>query len=131
MVAVAALGGAFAAVRGLEAQRLGKARAEAARTAASARQRTADGLRQQLESLQTDATSAAQLQPLIALLGELRRHRLDDQLGATVKDFFGSELSWEPYRKKFKVQGLAAEGERLQVVQGIEARDFAAEDLIR
>jgi serine/threonine protein kinase len=131
LVAVVALGGALAATHGIDAQRVSKSRAEAARAADSARQRTADGLHQQLESLQGDAVSAAQLPPLISLLGELRRHPIDDQVGATVTDFFASELSWEPYRKKFKVQGLAAEGDRLQVVQGIKAADFAGEELIR
>jgi hypothetical protein len=131
LVAVLALGGALAASRGIDAQRVSRSRAEAARTAVTARQRTADGIRQQLESLQGDAVSAAQLPPLISLLGELRRHPIDDQVGATVTDFFASELSWEPYRKKFKVQGLSAEGDRLQVVQGIKAADFGSEELIR
>jgi hypothetical protein len=131
LVALAALGGAFAAYRGIDAQRVSKSRADAARTAAGARQRTADGLRQQLESLQSDAIAAAQLPPLISLLGELRRHPMDDQVGATIIDYFTTELSWEPYRKKFRVQGLSAEGDRLQVVQGIKAQDFAGEELIR
>jgi hypothetical protein len=131
LAAVVALGGAFAAYRGIDAQRVSKSRTEAARAATAARQRTVDGLRQQLESLQGDAVSAAQLPPLISLLGELRRHPMDDQVGATIIDYFTTELSWEPYRKKFKVQGLAAEGEHLQVVQGIKAPDFGAEELIR
>ena len=130
LAAVVAVGGAFAAHRGIAAQRLSKSRAEAARTAVSARQRTADGLRQQLESVQSDAMSAAQLPPLISLLGELRRHPIDDQVGATVIDFFKSELSFEPYRNKFKVQGLSAEGDHLQVVLGIKASDFASDDLV-
>jgi hypothetical protein len=131
LIAVVALGGAFVAYRGIDAQRVSKSRAEAARTAAGARQRTADGLHQQLESLQGDAVSAAQLPPLISLLGELRRHPMDDQVGATIIDFFTTELSWDPYRKKFKVQGLSAEGDKLQVVQGIKAQDFGSEELIR
>jgi hypothetical protein len=131
LVAVAALGGALAAIRVVEAQRLERARAEAGRTAVTARQRAADALRQQVESLQIDATSGAQVPQLVNQLGELRRHPIDDQVGATVLDFWKSELTWEPYRKKFKVYGLAADGDRLQIVQGIEARDFAAEELIQ
>jgi serine/threonine-protein kinase len=131
LFAVVALGAAVAAVRGVDAQRISKSRAEAGRAAATARQRAGDALRQQLESLQIDASSASQLAPLINLLGELRRHRIEDQVGETVQDFFRNELSWEPYRKKFKVYGLSVEGDRLQVVQGIDARDFAAEELVR
>jgi hypothetical protein len=131
LVAVVALGGALIAVRAIAGQRATRSRAEAARTAAAARQHTIDGLRQQLDSLQSDAMSAAQLPPLISLLGELRRHPIDDQVGATLKDFFLTELSFEPFRKKFKVQGLSAQGDHLQVVLGIAANDFGSEDLIQ
>ncbi|HXU80806.1 MAG TPA: serine/threonine-protein kinase [Polyangia bacterium] len=131
LVAVVALVGAFAATRVIAAQRVGKSRVEAAHSAANARQRTADGLRQQLESMQNDAMSAAQLQPLISLLGELRRHPIDDQVGATVMDFFRTELSFETYRNKYAVQGLSAEGNRLQVMLGMKAQGFGSEELIQ
>jgi hypothetical protein len=131
LVAVVALGAAAVAVHFVDDQRIAKSRGDAARAAVTARQRAGDALRQQLESLQLDATAASQLAPLINLLGELRRHRIEDQIGETVKDFFSNELSWEPYRKKFKVYGLSVEGDRLQVIQGIEGARFAADELVR
>jgi hypothetical protein len=131
VLAVVALGGAAAGIRGIEAQRSARVRREALQTAATSRQRATDAVRQQLDEISVDASTASALPPLVNMLTQLMRHRIDDQVGATVLDFFRTELTWDQYRKKFKVYGLSVEGERLQVVQGIDARDFAAEELVR
>jgi hypothetical protein len=131
LVAVVAMAGAFAATRGVEAQRASRSRAEAVRAATTVRQRAADALRQQIESLQIDASAASTLAPLINTLGQLRQNRIEDQVGATLHDFFHSELTWEPYRKKFKVYGLSVEGDHLQLVEGADPGQMVADELIK
>jgi hypothetical protein len=131
MLAVAALAAAAGAIRAVDAARAQKARAEAGRSAAASRQRAADALRQQLEAVSLDAGAASTLPPLVKMLTQLMRHRIEDQVGATVKDFFDTELTWDQYRKKYKVYGLSVEGDRLQVAQGMGAQELVAGDLIR
>jgi hypothetical protein len=125
LVAVAALAGAAASARQVDADRLAAARADADRSASSAQQQARDALQLQLRSLEGRAAAAATLQPLIGILAQLRQVPLDGQLAKTLDNWFKDEPHWTPFRNEMPVYGVSAEGKRLGLLHGLP-QAFAA-----
>ena len=86
--------------------------------------RAADALGAHVGELKLEAQNAAQNPRLVAAL----RGNAD---AATLQDLFRTEQWWEPYRNAFKVYAVAFEGDKLDVIVGMENADFASDLLIR
>ncbi len=124
LLAVGLLAAAYAVSRTIETGRARTVRLEASRSAEAAGMRAADALAAHVGELKLEAQNAAQNPRLVAAL----RGNAD---AATLQDLFRTEQWWEPYRNAFKVYAVAFEGDKLDVIVGMENADFASDLLIR
>ncbi|HVY38509.1 MAG TPA: serine/threonine-protein kinase [Polyangia bacterium] len=124
LLAVGLLAAAYAVSRTIEAGRARTVRLEASRSAEAGGMRAADALAAHVGELKLEAQNAAQNPRLVAAL----RGNAD---AATLQDLFRTEQWWEPYRNTFKVYAVAFEGDKLDVIEGMENADFASDLLIR
>jgi len=86
--------------------------------------RAADAMAAHVGELKLEAQNAATNPRLVAAL----RGNAD---AATLHDLFRTEPWWEPYRNNFKVYALALEGDKLDVIEGMQNAEFASDLLIR
>jgi Protein kinase domain len=124
VLAVGWLAGAYAIGRTVEAGRVRATRLEASRSAEAAGMRAADALAAHVGELKLEAQNAAENPRLVAAL----RGNAD---AATLQDLFRTEPWWEPYRNNFKVYAVAFEGDKLDVIEGMQNAEFASDLLIR
>ncbi|HVT07079.1 MAG TPA: serine/threonine-protein kinase [Polyangia bacterium] len=124
LLAVGLLAAAYAVSRTIEAGRARTVRLEASRSAEAGGMRAADALAAHVGELKLEAQNAAQNPRLVAAL----RGNAD---AATLHDLFRTEQWWEPYRNTFKVYAVAFDGDKLDVIEGMENADFASDLLIR
>ncbi len=124
LLAVGVLAGAYAAARAVEAGRVRTTRLEASRSAEAAGMRAADALAAHVGELKLEAQNAAENPRLVAAL----RGNAD---AATLQDLFRTEPWWEPYRNNFKVYAVAFQGDKLDVIEGMQNAEFASDLLIR
>jgi hypothetical protein len=124
LFAAAVLGAAGAGSHVVEAGRERTVRREALRGAESAGMRASDALAAHVGELKLEAHNAALTPPLVTAL----KGGVDAK---TLQDGFRSESWWEPYRNAFKVYAVAFEGEKLDVIEGMQNAEFAADLLIR
>jgi hypothetical protein len=124
LLAVGLLAGAYAVARTVEAGRDRTTRLEASRSAEAAGMRAADALAAHVGELKLEAQNAAENPRLVAAL----RGNAD---AATLQDLFRTEPWWEPYRNSFKVYAVAFEGDKLDVIEGMQNAEFASDLLIR
>jgi len=124
LLAVGLLAAAYAVSRTIETGRARTVRLEASRSAEAGGMRAADALAAHVGELKLEAQNAAQNPRLVAAL----RGNAD---AATMQDLFRTEQWWEPYRNTFKVYAVAFEGDKLDVIEGMENADFASDLLIR
>ncbi len=124
LLAVGLLAAAYAVSRTIETGRARTVRLEASRSAEAAGMRAADALGAHVGELKMEAQNAAQNPRLVAAL----RGNAD---AATLQDLFRTEQWWEPYRDTFKVYAVAFDGDKLDVIEGMENADFASDLLIR
>ena len=124
VAAVALLGGAAAATRVVEGNRDRSLRQETRRAAESAGTRASDGLLAHVAELKLKAQNAAANPRLSAAL----QANVD---AATLQDLFRNEVWWEPYRNEFKVYAIAFDSDKLDILEGMRASEFAADRLVR
>ncbi len=124
LFAVAVLAAAYGVSHVVEANRARTVRQEAARVAESGGMRAADALTAHVRELKLEAQNAAANPRLVAAL----RGDVD---AATLQDLFRTEAWWEPYRNAFKVYAVAFDSDKLDVIEGMQNADFAADLLIR
>ena len=124
LLAVGMLAAAYAVSRTIETGRARTVRLEASRSAEAAGMRAADALAAHVGELKLEAQNAAQNPRLVAAL----RGNAD---AATLQDLFRTEQWWEPYRNTFKIYAVAFQGDKLDVIEGMENADFASDLLIR
>ena len=124
VVAIGLLAAAYVVSRAIEAGRIRTVRVEASRSAEAAGMRAADALAAHVGELKMEAQNAAQNPRLVAAL----RGNAD---AATLQDLFRTEQWWEPYRNTFKVYAVAFQGDKLDVIEGMQNADFASDLLIR
>jgi len=124
LAAVGLLGAAAAGTRAIDAGRDRSLRQEALRSAEAAGQRAADALANHVAELKLKAQNATANPRLSAAL----QGNVD---AATLQDLFRSEVWWQPYRDEFKVYAIALESEKLDILEGMNAADFAADLLVR
>lgn len=124
VLAIGLLAAAYVVSRSIEAGRIRTVRVEASRSAEAAGMRAADALAAHVGELKLEAQNAAQSPRLVAAL----RGNADT---ATLQDLFRTEQWWEPYRNTFKVYAVAFQGDKLDVIEGMQNADFASDLLIR
>ncbi|HET6149914.1 MAG TPA: serine/threonine-protein kinase [Polyangia bacterium] len=124
LAAVGLLGTAAVGTRAVNASRDRSARQEALRSAEAAGQRAADALASHVAELKLKAQNATANPRLSAAL----QGNVD---AATLQDLFRSEVWWQPYRDEFKVYAIALETDKLDILEGMNAADFAADQLVR
>jgi serine/threonine protein kinase len=124
VLAVGLLAAAYAVARTVESGRVRTTRLEASRSAEAAGMRAADALAAHVGELKLEAQNAAENPRLVAAL----RGNAD---AATLQDLFRTEPWWEPYRNTFKVYAVAFEGDKLDVIEGMQNAEFASDLLIR
>jgi len=124
LLAVGLLAAAYAIARTVESARVRATRLEASRSAEASGMRAADAMAAHVGELKLEAQNAAANPRLVAAL----RGNAD---AATLQDLFRTETWWEPYRNNFKVYALALEGDKLDVIEGMQNAEFASDLLIR
>jgi hypothetical protein len=124
LAAVGLLGGAALTTRAVEANRTRTVRDDALHGAESAGVRAADALANHVAELKLKAQNATANPRLSAAL----QGNVD---AATLQDLFRSEVWWQPYRNEFKVYAIAFDSEKLDILEGMAAADFAGDLLVR
>ncbi len=124
IAAAGLLGLAAAGTNTIDAGRERAVREDAQRAAEAAGLRANDGLAAHVAELKLKAQNAAANPRLAAAL----QGNVD---AATLQDLFRSEVWWQPFRDEFKVYAIALDGEKLDVLEGMQAPEFAGEALVR
>jgi Protein kinase domain len=124
LAAAALLGAAAAGTRAVDANRERSVRLDALHSAESAGGRAVDALASHVADLKLKAQNAAANPRLSAAL----QGNVD---AATLQDLFRNEVWWQPYRNEFKVYAIAFDSEKLDILEGMQAADFAADLLVR
>ena len=123
LAALALLGGAAAATSVVETSRDRGVRLESRRAAEAAGARAGDALAAHLSELKLKAQNAAANPRLAAAL----QGNVD---AATLQDLFRNEVWWQPYRDEFKVYAIALDSDKLDILEGMRAAEFAADRLV-
>jgi hypothetical protein len=124
IAAAVLLGAAAAGTHAVETSRDRAVRLEATRAAEAAGTRAADGLATQVAELRLKVQNATANPRLSAAL----QGNVD---AATLQDLFRSEVWWQPYRDEFRVYAISFETEKLDILEGMKANEFAADLLVR
>jgi hypothetical protein len=124
IAAAGLLGAAAAATNAIDAGRERAVREDAQRAAEAAGLRASDGLAAHVAELKLKVQNAAANPRLQAAL----QGNVD---AATLQDLFRSEVWWQPIRDEFKVYAIALDGDRLDILEGMRAAEFAGEPLVR
>ena len=124
IAAAVLLGAAAAGTHAVETSRDRAVRQEAARAAEAAGTRAGDGLATQVAELRLKVQNATANPRLSAAL----QGNVD---AATLQDLFRSEVWWQPYRDEFRVYAISFENEKLDILEGMKATEFAADRLVR
>jgi serine/threonine protein kinase len=124
LVAGLALAGGVLGTREVEVSRARSVRLDADRAAEATGQRAAEGLSAFVSDLKLKAGNAAANPRLVFAL----QGNVDER---TMRDLWRTEEWWRPWRTEFKVYAVAFSGLRLDIVEGIDAADLVAEELLR
>ena len=124
IAAAGVLGAAAAATNAIDTGREHAVREDAQRAAEAAGQRASDGLAAHVAELKLKVQNAAANPRLQAAL----QGNVD---AATLQDLFRSEVWWQPFRDEFKVYAIALDGDKLDILEGMRAAEFAGEPLVR
>jgi hypothetical protein len=124
LAAAALIAGAAAGTHVVDGDRDRSVRLEARRGAEAAGIRASEGLAEHVADLKLKAQNAAANPRLSAAL----QGNVD---AATLQDLFRSEVWWQPYRNEFKVYAIAFASEKLDILEGMKAAEFAADRLVR
>ena len=124
IAAAGLLGAAAAATNAIDASRDHAQREDAQRAAEAAGQRASDGLGAHVAELKLKVQNAAANPRLQAAL----QGNVD---AATLQDLFRTETWWQPIRDEFKVYAIALDGDKLDILEGMRAADFAGEAMVR
>jgi len=124
IAAAGLLGLAAAGTNAIDAGRARAVREDAQRAAEAAGLRASDGLGARVAELKLKVQNAAANPRLAAAL----QGNVD---AATLQDLFRNEVWWQPFRDEFKVYAIALDGEKLDVLEGMQAAEFGGEALVR
>jgi hypothetical protein len=130
LVALAAVGGAATAQRGMVENQAVRARDAARTNGESVRRRATEAVQGFLQAAEGRAQTAAALPQLRGQLALLRGEGLEGPVAATLVDWFRSESEGEPFRKEFPIFGISDEGERLGLTVGAKAADLPVGTLV-
>jgi len=124
IAAAGLLGAAAAATNAIDAGRDRAQREDAQRAAEAAGLRASDRLAAHVAELKLKVQNAAANPRLQAAL----QGNVD---AATLQDLFRTEVWWQPIRDEFKVYAIALDGDKLDILEGMRAAEFAGEAMVR
>jgi protein kinase-like protein len=124
IAAAGLLGAAAAATNAIDAGRERSVREDTQRAAEAAGLRASDGMAAHVAELKLKVQNAVANPRLQAAL----QGNVD---AATLQDLFRSEVWWQPIRDEFKVYAIALDGDKLDILEGMQAAEFAGEPLVR
>ncbi len=130
-IALGAIVAAAASQPGITAGLLEAKQAGAQQAATAIDARLGGVLAAFLQTVKDRAIAGAALPQVKATLSLLRDESIEGPVGATLRDFFRTEVDWEPWRRDYPVFGVSIEGARPSLLYGAPARSFFAEGLIQ